>query len=215
MRMLRNTGVFHAIGRWHRAIVLLALASLLSLGYNLPWFSTKEMFIALSVHSTILIFDFITTPWTQSLFGIDAMPDFPTCLSTALMKEISALCIVCLPLWIAMYSTPLLCSTISISSRLSNGVVGTCTQLLQDYRINWILDGTNFAVLYRPEVHPLSVVRPNPVLLAIYVAIFCRLVWVTQAINDSLTVLFNEWIFRSISLFSYRVGNGVILIVYD
>ena len=154
MRVLRNTGVFHAIGRWHRTIVLLALASLLSLGYNLPWFSTKEMFIALSVHSAILIFDFITTPWTQSLFGIDAMPDFPTCLSTALMKEISALCIVCLPLWIAMYSTPLLCSTISISSRLPNGVFGTCTQLFQDCRINWILDGTNFAVLYRPEVHP-------------------------------------------------------------
>ena len=186
-----------------------------SLGYNLPWFSTKEMFIALSVHSTILIFDFITTPWTQSLFGIDAMPDFPTCLSTALMKEISALCIVCLPLWIAMYSTPLLCSTISISSRLPNGVFGTRTRLFQDCRINWILDGTNFAVLYRPEVHFLSVVSPNLMLLAIYVAVFSRLAWVARMIDDSPAVLFNKWIFRSISLFSYRVGNRVILTVYD
>ena len=90
-----------------------------------------------------------------------------------------------------------------------------CAQLSQDCRINWILDGTNFAVLYQSEVHLLSVVSPNLVLLAIYVEIFCRLVWVTQAIDDSPAVLFNEWIFRSISLFSYRVGNRVILIVYN
>ena len=143
------------------------------------------------------------------------MPDFLTYLPIALIKKIGALCTVCLPFWIAMYSTLLLCSAIAISSRLFNRVFDRCAQLSQDCRINWILDGTNFAVLYRPEVRPLSVVRPNPVLLAIYVAIFCRLVWVTQAIDDSLTVLFNEWIFRSISLFSYRVGNRVILIVYD
>ena len=215
MRVLRNPSVFHAIGRWHRASVLLALASLLSRGYNLPWFSTKEMFIALSVYSTILIFDFITTPWTQSLFGIDTMPDFLTYLPIALMKKIGALCTVCLPFWIAMYSTLLLCSAIAISSRLSNRVFDMCAQLSQDCRINWILDGTNFAVLYRPEVHLLSVISPNLMLLAIYVAVFSRLAWVARMIDDSPAVLFNKWIFRSISLFSYRVGNRVILIVYN